>query len=194
MRRKKGRIAFVASMILMLLMSTGTLMAQEEDIFMREPSVSKTEGIILSTVFPGLGQMSSGHKFKGVTLFIAEVAASAFLINAHENYRTRVSIYDSNKLELEGMKNNGNHLEASKRYDELKDDFDELDSLNKIRNTALIVAAGVYVVNLVDAVIFNTYRTESRSALYKETDKKPQVRISTGIINRSPGVVLTKIF
>ena len=92
------------------------------------------------------------------------------------------------------MRNNGNHLEASKRYEELNDDFDELDSLNKIRNTALIVAAGVYVVNLVDAVIFNTYRTESRSALHNEVDKKRQVRISTGIVNRSPGVVLTKIF
>ena len=194
MRHMKGILVFILSIVIILVMNVGSLMAQEEDIFMREPVVSRTEGIILSAIFPGLGQMSSGHKLKGVTLFITEVAAAAFLINAHENYRTRVSIYESKIDELAIMTSGGNYYDTNRTAKELQDDKDELDTLNNIRNTALIVAAGIYVVNMVDAVLFTSFRTESRSAINKSHGGKRTVSLSTGFIQRSPGVVLTKTF
>lgn len=193
-RQMKGVLVFMVSIVLILMMNAGSLMAQEEDIFLREPVVSRPEGIILSAVFPGLGQMSSGHKLKGITLFITEVAAAAFLINAHENYRTRVSIYESSVDELQLRVSGGNYRDVDIRYKELQDDNDELDTLNNIRNTALIVAAGIYVVNLVDAVLFTSYRTESRSAINKPRGRERTVSLTTGFIQKSPGVVVTKTF
>ncbi len=195
MGRTESIIVFSLSLILILMMCPMSIIAQEEDVFMKEPVVSKPEGIILSAVFPGLGQMSSGHKLKGVTLFIAEVAAAAFLVNAHENYRTRVSIYDSEKNKLYNpTEKDKNYISAEATYQKLKEDKKDLDTLNNIRNTALIIAASIYAVNIIDAVFFNTYRTESAITHKVPSGGRSTIRLSSGIIHSSPGIIFTKTF
>ena len=80
--------------VLLLCSSALTVFAQDEDSFIREATVTKRDAVILSVLFPGLGQMTQGHKLKGISMFIGEAASLIVFINAHENYNTKQNIYN----------------------------------------------------------------------------------------------------
>jgi len=166
--------------------------AQDEEDFMREKVISKKNAIVLSALFPGLGQMTKGERVKGMTFFMAEVASIVFSVNAHENYNTKLKIYNRdikilNKLPSSGT---GSYYDAVVRYKDLKDKNDDLDNLNAIRNTALVVAIGVYAFNLVDAIIFSKPTSESMRA---ENEAK-KISVKSTYIGRTPGLLLSKRF
>ena len=116
--------------------------------------------------------MSQGHKVKGISMFIGEAASLILFINAHENYKTKSKIYDrdmdifnslAGTTETSISSYQKNAEDARLLYNELQDQNNELDDLHTIRNTALIVALGVYAYNIFDAV-FSFRRYYSKSA------------------------------
>jgi hypothetical protein len=72
-------------------------------------------------------------------------------------------------------------------FDDLKDQNDDLDNLHTIRNTALIVAAGVYAYNLFDAIFLSEDISQSQRAENK-------VKVESVMIDRNPGVMISKRF
>ena len=85
-------IKFVTIMglsLLLMITSSGVVFAQDEDIFIRGVGVSKRDAVVLSALFPGLGQMTQGQKIKGISFFIGEAASLILFFNAHENYNTK---------------------------------------------------------------------------------------------------------
>ncbi|MFC1508762.1 DUF5683 domain-containing protein [Candidatus Omnitrophota bacterium] len=181
--------------VLLILCSTGVSMAQDEESFVRESIISKRDAVVLSVLFPGLGQMTAGQKVKGVSLFLAEAASLVLFVNAHEDYSTKVTTYDKDIAELDKIAtiggNRGRYSNAQEMFKDLQDQKNKLDDLNTIRNTAIIVAAGVYAFNIVDAIFFSSSTSESRRA--EKTDKT-RVNVSSTIIDRTPGIMLTKRF
>lgn len=184
---------------LLLLGSVGTVFAQDEGGFVRAASVSKREAVVLSAIFPGLGQMTQGHKYKGISMFIGEAVSLVLFVNAHENYKTKQKIYDRdlgifNTLASNPMNKVGKYyktdVDAQKLYKDLQSQNDDLDSLNAMRNTALIVAAGVYAYNVFDAVFLSEDITESQRV--QRFEKK--IHVSSAMIDRNPGIVLSKRF
>ena len=69
--------AIVVSCVLCLLVlsSVATVYAQDEEGFIRQTQLSRRDALVLSAIYPGLGQMNSGQRLKGVTLFFAETVA-----------------------------------------------------------------------------------------------------------------------
>ncbi len=192
-------ITVVTLSFVLLAMSAGTVLAQDEGGFMRSVSVSKREAVVLSAIFPGLGQMTQGHKYKGISLFIGEAVSLVMFINAHENYETKYDIYERdmgifNSLSSSESYKVGKYFktdaEAKKLYKDLKDQNDDLDSLNTIRNTAIIVAAGVYAYNLFDAIFLSEDVTQSERAERLEN----KINVSSVMIDRNPGILLSKRF
>lgn len=192
------RYVTIAGLSIMLLISSaGTVFAQDEDgSFMRAATVSKRDAVILSALFPGLGQMTQGHKVKGISMFIGEAASLVFFINAHENYNTKQKIYDRDMDILKSLATTTTtkinqyektSLDARRLYDDLKDQNDELDNLHTIRNTALIVAAGVYAYNIFDAIFLSEDISQSQRAENK-------VKVESVMIDRNPGVMISKRF
>ncbi len=196
------RALLVAGLSLLLFAgSYGVSFAQNEEDFVRESIISKKDAVVLSLLFPGLGQMTAGQKVKGVSLFLSEAASLVLFVNAHENYKTKLTTYDKtmadfNKLATygpsdKGGNGRGSYSQASLMYKDLKDQNKKLDDLDTLRNTAIIVAAGVYAYNVIDAIFFSPSTSESR-----KTDKtqKNRVQVSSTIVDRTPGVLLTKRF
>ncbi len=178
--------------ILLLINSSGLVIAQDEESFVRRSIVSKKDAIVLSVIYPGLGQMTSGQKYKGISLFLAETVSLLFTINAHENYRTKKKVYDKDMIEYNSIaiKGSGEYEDAIAQFNDLKDRNDELDNLNTIRNVALFAAVAVYTYNIIDSVFFSASTSESLQA---KTDSNKIVLRST-IINRNPGILLSKSF
>lgn len=167
------------------------MFAQNEESFVREATVSKRDAVLLSTLFPGLGQMTAGKKGKGVLMFLAEATSLAIFLNAHENYNTKNETYDRDKKILDDMALAGrsNYIEAEKLYRDIKKQNTKLNDLHKTRNTALIVAASVYAYNLFDAVFLTSTSTES-----KKTEGRKNFVVESTLVDDTPGIKISKRF
>jgi len=191
-------IAVLMLTLVMLFSSLGTVFAQSDNEFVRAAAVSKRDAVVLSALFPGLGQMTQGSKVKGISMFIGEVASLVVFINAHENYNTKKKIYERDMDIFERLasspmrigKYQKTETDARALYNSLVDKNDELDNLHTIRNTALIVAAGIYAYNLFDAIFLSSDINESTRA----ERSKSKIRISSALIDRNPGIILSKRF
>jgi len=176
--------------LILLLKPVGVVFAQDEESFVRRSIVSKTDAIVLSVIFPGLGQMTAGQTYKGISFFLAETVSLIFTINAHENYQTKSKVYDKNMMEYDNLANRGVYGVAVRKFEGLKDNNDELDNLNMIRNTALIAAGAVYAYNIIDSIFFSPSSIESRRA----DNKNSRIVVNSTIIDRTPGILLSKSF
>ena len=190
---KISKAIFVTGLSLLFLMKpVGIVFAQDEESFVRRSVISRQDAILLSVVFPGLGQMTVGQSYKGISLFLAETASLLFSINAHENYQTKQKVYnrDLKIFNNIGLKGSGEYSEALKFYDDLKERSNELDDLNTVRNTALIIAGIVYAYNIIDSVFFSPLISESQ-----RTDSgNNKITVSSTMIDRNPGILLSKSF
>lgn len=181
--------------LVLMLSSANTVFAQDDSSFMRAAAVSKRDAVILSALFPGLGQMTQGHKVKGISMFIGEATSLILFINANENYNTKQKIYDRDMDIFKSLagtsrtkidKYEKTSEDARRLFNDLKDQNDELDNLHTIRNTALIVAAGVYAYNIFDAIFISEDITQSAKA--------NRIRVQSAMIDRNPGILLSKRF
>ena len=120
-------------------------------------------------------------------------------VNAHENYSTKKTTYDKdlNEFNMIAKIDRGSYDTidpaipgALESFNDLKRQNDKLDDLHSTRNIALIVAGGVWVYNLVDAIFFAPSSTESRSA---EHDSG-RIEVNSMLVDRAPGIMLTKRF
>ena len=175
---------------MVLLQPLKNVMAQEEEEFVRRTVISKTDALVLSAVFPGLGQMTVGQKYKGMGLFLAETVSLILAVNANENYNTKLKVYNRDLDDFYAMSDRGIYDKTLSSYKDLKSRNDDLNNLNSIRNTALIVAVGVYAYNIFDSLVFSPSATESERAEGKEN----RIRVSSTMIDRNPGVLLSKSF
>ena len=177
--------------VLLLLSTTGVMFAQNEESFVRESTISKRDAVLLSALFPGLGQMTAGYKAKGVLMFLVETTSLAMFVNAHENYSTKLDNYNRDKRILDEMSGNigANYTEASKLFKNIKSQSDKLDNLNQTRNIALIVAAGVYAYNLFDAVFLTSTSTESKKA-----EIRKNFIVESTLVENTPGIKISTRF
>lgn len=190
---KISKAIFVTGLALVLLLQpVSSVFAQDEESFVRRSVISKKDVIVLSVVFPGLGQMTAGQKYKGISFFLAETASLLFFINSHENYLTKKKVYNRdmdiyNNLAMAGS---SEYSEAFDSYIDLKSRSEDLDSFQNTRNAAIIVAGVVYAYNIIDAVFFSSSTSESQRVKNREN----KVILSSTIIDRNPSLLLSKSF
>ena len=178
-------------MALMVLSSTGIGHAQDEEAFIRTKQTSKRDALILSVIYPGLGQMTRGDKVKGVSLFVAETVSLILAVNANEDYSTKERVYsrDLDNYRRIGTGGSSTYADASTSYKDLKDRSDELDDLNTVRNAALISAGIVYAYNIFDALIYSPSR-----GMGAADAGNSRVRVQSALIDRTPGILVSKSF
>lgn len=132
----------------------------EEDVFAARKTASRKEAVILSALFPGLGQLSSGRKVTGTILLVSEIGSLATVLTANENYNTRLDNFERLKSEYEQMAaGNSRHDLAEQRWQELTSEADDLDGLHNLRRAYTAAAVGIYVYNLVDILLLNPPET-----------------------------------
>ncbi|MFC1512023.1 DUF5683 domain-containing protein [Candidatus Latescibacterota bacterium] len=187
-----SKVIIVSGVLGLLLLSSVAIgYAQDEEGFIRQVQLSRRDVLILSAIYPGLGQMNSGQRIKGVTMFFMETVALVTAINSSENYTTKEKIYnndlsDFNKIGLGGR---GEYSDIIEQYNDLKDRSSELDDLNTVRNVALITAGVVYAYNIFDALFRGPHSGTANA------DSSPdRVRVQSALIDHTPGILLSKSF
>jgi hypothetical protein len=189
---RMGKAVITAGVSLLLLFSiVGVTIAQNEEGFIRESTISKRDAVLLSVLFPGLGQMTSGHMVKGVALFFSGAASLAVFVNSNEDYKTKLSTYNNDKdiLNAMALKGRTNYQDANNLYVDLRKQSNRLDGLNNSRNIALYIAAGVYAYNLFDAIFLSSASTENMKAESRST-----FVVQSALVDRKPGIVISKSF
>lgn len=186
------RLLKVTGLVLLLCFClAGVGFAQNEDSFVRTATISKRDAVLLSALFPGLGQMTAGSKAKGVSMFLAETISLALFVNAHEDYTTKLDTFDRDKEILDSMALHGraNFTEADEMFKDIMKQSNKLDDLHNTRNIALAVAAGVYAYNLVDALFFTSSSTESQKA-----EMHRNFTVQSVMVDKTPGIRISKSF
>jgi len=177
--------------VLLFFSTLGVTFAQNESSFVRAATVSKREAVVLSVLFPGLGQMTVGQKTKGVSFFLAGVASLAVFVNGNEDYKTKLETYNRDKTTLSAMAtaDRKNYEDAFKLYTNLKSQNKRLDDLHSQRNTALIVAGVVYAYNIVDAIFFTPTSNESQ-----RSEIRKNIIVESALVDRKPGILVSTRF
>ena len=159
----------------------------EEEVFAARKSATRKEAVILSALFPGLGQLSTGRKVTGTILLVAEIGSLATALTANENYNTRLDNFERLKSEYEQMAaGNTRHDLAEQRWQELRAEADDLDGLHNLRRAYTAAAVGIYVFNLVDILLLNPPEAGS--------DKSWSLRASPGLGESPPRLMVTGSF
>ena len=178
----KGIVGVLLLALLGFGMWASSVYAQEgEELFVEKRRVSRGEATTLSALFPGLGQISSGHRMKGTVFFVSEVVSLAVAVHAHESHRTKDSQFDQMKEEYEQMRVGGNYADSEAKWKEMEDIKGDLEGLRKLRSAFVAASAGVYLVNLMDALFFSSYEIS-------ETASKVDIRAQ--MIQGAPGLVV----
>ena len=159
----------------------------EEEMFAEEVRVSRNSAVLLSVLFPGLGQMASGQKRKGGALFLSELAALIVAVDAHESYNTRRDVYAASLNEYDALRAGGSHQEAEAKWQSLVELNDDLDDLHRRRQIFGYAAVAIYAYNLVDIL-----RQSDGGTAAQKVDRQP--RVFVGSVGGTTGIVVSKRF
>ena len=173
---------------LVYVLGTAPAVRGQEEMFAEELRVSGKTAILLSVMFPGLGQMASGYKLKGGVFLLTELVALVVAVDAHEEYDTRLSVYEESRGEYDAIRMGGNYQDAETKWRRLVDLNDDLDSLHDRRLIFGYAAAGIYALNVIDILFL---RSGGPTAEHK-TDGT--MGISAGLVGGTPGIRVWKKF
>ena len=109
------------------------------------------QNVYYSALFPGWGQVKSGHYGKGALLVSAELVSLVSLAITQIQYNRAVEQYDSARKRYLNSTYIG---DAVSDYRLMKQKWDDSERLYRYRNTLIGAAIGVYVINIIDIVFF----------------------------------------
>ena len=126
----------------------------EEDVFAERQIGSRKQAILLSALFPGMGQLSTGRKITGSILVLAELSCLATALTANENYRTRLDNFRWQKSEYEEMAAGDSQFDVAEAgWQRLQKDAARLDNLGLTRRLFAAAAVGIYAYSLADILL-----------------------------------------
>ncbi len=160
----------------------------QEEMFAEEVRVSRNRAVMLSVLFPGLGQMASGQKQKGGALFLSGLVSLIVAVDAHESYNTRRDVYASSRSEYDALRVEGTHQEAEVKWQRVVDLNDDLDNLHSRRQIFGYAAVAIYALNVVDILL----RHPGDATAGQEIDR--QLLVSAGPVGGTTGIVVSKSF
>jgi len=117
--------------------------------------VSRSQARILSVIFPGLGQLATGHKHRGTALVAAEVGLLVVWLTSHADYNTRREQFDLEEVHYLSLRQGGSFAEAAESWGRLVDRKDDLDRSSTLRRVFGTLSVALYAYNLVDILFLN---------------------------------------
>lgn len=105
-----------------------------------------------SILIPGLGQFCDGSKTKGISFFAASLLSGALLLKSHFDYKSQA---DEVKKYRTLYNDANNESDALKYRNLLKSSDERLSSLQDTKKIYISAFVGIYISNLLDAIIFH---------------------------------------
>lgn len=110
------------------------------------------ENTLYSVLFPGWGQIRTGHYGRGALFMSGELVALTTLAIADIQYDRTVDQYDRAKEDYLGASYIGDAVDA---YELMNDRWNSAEDLYGTRQAALYAAIGIWVVNIADIILFD---------------------------------------
>ena len=129
----------IVLIVLLLMFSTGVNAADRENLY-------------YSLVFPGWGQVKSGHYAKGSLFLGAELVSLLSIAAPQIQYNRAVEQYDRART---GYLNARYIGDAVYNYNLMRTKWDDAERLYGYRKALIGTAIGVYIFNIVDMVFFS---------------------------------------
>lgn len=111
------------------------------------------ENVWYSTLVPGWGQVRAGHYGRGSLFLSGELVALTTLAIADIQYNRAVEQYDRAKASYLHATYIG---DAVDEYTIMHDRWDSANDRYGVRQTALYTAIGIWAVNIVDMILFDS--------------------------------------
>ena len=127
---------------------------------------TRLRAMIRSMFIPGWGQVYSEQPFKGVVLGSAQFVSGLYLLIADSRYQKAVDAFNTAVRNFKRYEKNAEvrGLYIQKIFETQKD----VDKHYEIRKRALIIAASIYIYNLLDALIlFPSFKDDASGVRVK---------------------------
>ena len=116
------RSAGLTTILAALLLSSSPVAAQDtapERLGSRKQPVTRSQAIALSAVFPGLGQLATGHRNRGTALVTAELACLVIWLTSHEDFDTQKTQFEIESQRYLSLPDGGSFEAAEESWQRL---------------------------------------------------------------------------
>ena len=120
----------------------------------RQSGISRPQAVGLSLIFPGLGQLATGHKSKGTTLMVAEMGCLVIWLTSHEDFNTQKLQFELEKERYQALKDAGTFAQAEESWQRLADKKDDLDRSHLLRRVFGVLSLATYSYNVLDVLFY----------------------------------------
>ena len=120
----------------------------------RQSGVSRPQAVGLSLIFPGLGQLATGHKSKGTALMVAEMGCLVIWLTSHEDFNTQKVQFELEKERYQALRHAGTFTQAEQSWQRLADKKDDLDQSHLLRRVFGVLSLATYSYNVLDVLFY----------------------------------------
>ena len=120
----------------------------------RQTGVSRPQAVGLSLIFPGLGQLATGHKLKGTALMAAEMGCLVLWLTSHEDFNTQELQFELEKERYQALRDAGTFVQAEESWQRLADKKDGLDRSHLLRRVFGVLSLATYSYNVLDVLFY----------------------------------------
>ena len=131
----------------------------------RDQHISRSQAIGLSLLFPGLGQLATGHRNKGTALMATEVGCLVVWLTSHEDFNTQAKQLDIEAERYLALREGGTFEAAEESWQRLSDKKDDLDRSHLLRRAFGVLAFVVYGYNALDVLMYDGAEPATEKAI-----------------------------
>jgi len=141
----------------------------------KKQKVSYSEAVAFSMIVPGIGQQATGRKGAAQFYFWFTVGAASYYCWDVLQYNTRKVEYDDAMTEFETLITYDSKIKKANEINSIRDD---LKSRKKTGDIILYTTAGLYLLNVLDVLIFTDSDNRSYSLSPKVNDEQIGLTLS----------------
>ncbi len=138
--------------------------------------------LIYSAIIPGLGQISNQYYQKGTLILLSTIASGCLTAWSINNHHRKTDEYNSFQDKYRLAKT---EADASYYHSMTQNAYDKVNTASKLKSLAIGTMIGVYLYNLLDAVLFSGRLDLIR---YEKQDGKYQIKNEIGYKSISAGI------
>jgi hypothetical protein len=114
---------------------------------------SRTTGIVLSAVFPGAGQIYSGHTVKGALFATAGAASIASFAYFKSKFKTDNDAL--NQAQQTYLAETLSKPQTEQKFNAVQSKYDRAKSRTNTQKIVVGAAAGIWALNMIDKIVFS---------------------------------------
>ena len=145
----------------------------------QQDQVSVRQARLLSALYPGLGQLATGHRERGTAMIVGHTAFLVAWLSSNSDYGTHEKQFKLETARYLALREGGSFGEADEAWARLTDRKDDLDRSHTMRTAFGALSVALYTYNLVDGLLLDGVEPAAQ-----------RVSLAPQTIGEAPGLAL----